>query len=641
MGTREAGLLSFISSTGSYNTETLEKDLNNIRFIYMDRGYWKIFVGKPEVLLSPNKTDITINIPIQEENQYKAGTIDFTGDLIFNKSELKENLETEESEVFSYGKLQRDIKRIETKYGDKGYGFVNVIPKFFNLPSDDGKTIHVMFDIRKGEKVRIGKIHITGNSYTRDKVIRREIRIFEGGLYSETNKSRSAENIQRLGFFDDVKIIPKTIKNRDDLMDMEVAIKERENTGTLEVGASYNGYYGFSFTGKVHKFNLFGRGYNVGFDVNLNFSRQFINLNFSDPYFLDSKWYLGTDFYFDNSNYNNFENSNWVLEGSEIIFPKCQDWEAEKQKVQNDIENGTLKTDEEIKKAQSSLNALQVDCVGSFPSIGYRGFSERKISGGITLGRSLTDTLRLLFYYRLENVSFSNIIDNALYPLDFANGLRNPIETIIEYDDRNDRLFPTNGIYSRGSITYDGIIGKFNYFTLSANTRFYQNLFWNIIFRLNVQYSHHIGLENGAEDIPFDRLFLLGGINSLRGFEDFSVGAKIRRSEALYKKAIQYDHPFPKKASSRVFGGTKEFYSNIELQFPIIPGAKLFGVLFIDVGTTYDTFDTIDWRSNWGAGLRMFSPIGPVRLEIGLPFEPRYDLGEQNSEIQFTIGLPF
>ena len=173
MGTREAGLLSFISSSGSYKKDILEKDLNNIRFVYMDRGYWKVFVGKPEILVSPDKTDITITIPIQEGDQYKAGSINFSGDLIFNEEFLKEGIETEELEIFSYGKLQRDIKRIEAKYGDKGYAFVNVIPKFFNLPTDDGKTIHLLFDIQKGKKVQIGKIHISGNSYTRDKVIRR------------------------------------------------------------------------------------------------------------------------------------------------------------------------------------------------------------------------------------------------------------------------------------------------------------------------------------------------------------------------------------------------------------------------------------------------------------------------------------
>ena len=630
MGTREWNLLSFISSAGSYSQDILEKDLNNIRFIYMDRGYWKVFVGKPEVVVSPDKTDLTISIPIQEGEQYKAGTIGFSGDLIFDTEYLKEGMETEESEILSYGKLQRDIRKIEAKYGDKGYAFVNVVPQFFNLPNEEGHTIHLLFDIQKGKKVRIGMIHIRGNSYTRDKVIRREIRIFEGELYSETNKRRSTENIRRLGFFDDVKIIPKTIKNRDDLVDMEVAITERENTGTLEMGAGYDGYFGFSFHGKIHKFNLFGRGYNIGLDANLNQSRQYINLSFSDPYFLDSRWYFGSDFYLDHWRRNTLKNN----------FPACVAFDKSKGRYRNNVESGRFKDEKARLEAQKKLQSQQELCWSSFPNVNNRGFAEKKIGGGITFGRSLTDTLKLLFYYRLETVELTNTIDNEFYPVDYASGFRNPVEAIVEYDERNDRLFPTAGAYSRSSIIYDGVFGKFDYFTLSTNFRFYRALFWEFIFRMNVQYSQHLVFSDNTEAIPFDRLFLLGGIDSLRGFKYFSVGPR-KKSDRIYQKALWYEHPHPESVSELIFGGRKEFYTNLELQFPVFPGAQLLGVLFVDIGTAYNELQSIDLRGNWGFGLRFFSPAGPIRLEMGFPFSPQPEFGEGSSEFQFTIGLPF
>ncbi len=628
MGTRETNLLSFISSAGTYNPEILEKDLNNIRFIYMDRGYWKVFVGKPEVMVSPNRTDITVSIPIQEGEQYQAGTIGFAGDLIFDEEYLKKGLETEESEIFSYGKLQRDIKRIETKYGDKGYAFVNVIPKFFNLPGDDGKTIHVLFEVQKGKKTKIGMIHITGNDYTRDKVIRREVRIFEGELYNETNKNRSVENIKKLGFFDDVKAIPKTIKNRDDLIDMEINIKERENTGTFEFGLGYDGFFGFSISGKLHKFNLFGKGYNVGMDVNLNLSRQYVNLNFVDPYFLDSDWYFGTDFYLDN----------WSEENEEI-FSACNKLDEKTAEKESQLAGGTL-TAEQLKKLDKEIESLDDRCISSFSKTTYRGFTEQKISGGVTLGRSLTDRWRLLFYYRLSLVELINTIDKTLYPVEEANGLRNPIEAIIEYDKRNDRIFPTAGMYSKSSITYDGILGKFDYFTLASNFRFYQNLFWNFIFRLNVQYSQHLTWDGEKSSVPFDQLFLLGGINSLRGFRYFSVGPR-KRSQTLYEKAKKYGLENAEQISERAFGGMKEFYTNWELQFLVFPSVRLSAVLFLDVGGAFDEFQDMDLRANWGVGLRLFSPMGPIRLEMGFPFNPRSEYGEGSSEFQFTMGLPF
>ena len=631
MGTREEGLLSFISSSGSYSRDLLEKDLNNIRYIYMDRGYWKVFVGKPEILLSPDKTDIIINIPIKEGEQYKAGTVRFAGDLIFSEEHLKAGLETEESEVFSYGKLQRDIKRLETKYGDKGYAFVNIIPKFFNLPNDDNQTIHLLFEIQKGKQVEIGMIHISGNDYTRDKVIRREVRIFEGELYNETNKNLSIANIQRLGFFDDVKIIPKTIKNRDDLVDMEVTIKERENTGTLEMGAGYNGYFGISFSGKLHKFNLLGRGYNMGVDANLGLSRQYMNINFSDPYFMDSRWYFSWDF-----SLNNWDDDTF----SSTLFEACDDVDKVKSEHDNKVASNGFETPEEVEKSKKKLEALRGKCLESFPGLNYRGFAEQTVGSGITLGRSLTDTLRFLFYYRLEKVKLTNTIDEILYPVESASGWQNPMEAIIEYDNRNDRIFPTAGVYARGSLTYDGLFSKFDYFTFSSNVRFYQPLFWELVFRLNLQYSQHLTWSDDKGAIPFNNLFLLGGINTLRGFKYFSVGPR-RKSEAIYKKAIKYGHPYPEKVSSRIFGGIQEFYTNLELQFPILSEAKLLGVVFVDIGTAYDELDFMEFRGNWGFGLRVFSPVGPIRLELGFPFVPDLDLGEKRSEFQFTMGLPF
>ncbi len=621
MGTKEAGLLSFLSSSGSYSQEILEKDLNNIRYIYLDRGYWKAHVDRPDIVISPDRRHIAITIRIHEGSQYKAGTIHFAGDLIFSKSELKEDLETSESDVFSYGKLQRDIQRIQRKYGDKGYAFVNVMPKFFIPPGED-RTVHVLFEIQKGKEVKIRKIAIFGNHYTRDKVIRREVRIFEGELYNETNKELSVANIRRLGFFDEVQMLPKTIKSRDDLADMEITIKERESTGSLDFGAAYGGqYYGLSFTGKLQKFNVFGTGRNIGMDMNLNFVRQLVNLNFSNPYFLDSRWYLGGDFYLDMWNDS---------KRTKNIFQGCDQYEEAKLKATSAGK---------VASTKDHLLRLQTKCWQNLPGNLQRGFSEQKISGGITFGRSVTDTLKLLLYYRLEKMTLTNSIDEELFPVKQVSGVRNPTEAIIEYDGRDDRLFPTGGFYSRGSLMHDGLFGKFNYLTVAANVRAYKKLIWNVVFRTNVQYSRHIGLGGGGLDVPFDRLFRLGGINSLRGFEFFSIGPR-RHSKILFQKATQYGHPNPNAIADRVYGGHQQLYVNWELQVPIFPSARAYGVLFVDMGAAYDEMFSMEWRSNWGAGLRVFTPLGPVRLEMGFPFFPQLDRGER-AQFNFTMGFPF
>ena len=631
MRTSPAGLFSFLTGSGAYSRSALEKDLNNIRFIYLDRGYWKVHVGRPDVFISPDRKDLSITIPIHEGHQYTTGSIQFGGDLLFSPGELKDELETSEGDVFSYGKLQRDIQNIQTRYGDHGYAFVNVIPKFF-LQRENQKTVHVMFDIQKGKKTYIRKIIILGHHYTRDKVIRREIRVFEGELYNETRKKQSVVNIKRLGFFDEVQILPKTIKGRGGLTDLEVIVKEKENNGTLDLSIAHDGYQGFTFRGKVHKFNVFGTGRSVGVDLNLNFIRQHINFNFTDPYFLDSNWYLGGDFFLDN----------WSDDReSQNIFKTCNQYETLKAGHESKAASGQFKTPGDLNTSAQHVQLAQTACWSSLPGSLYRGFSEQKISGGFTLGRSLiVDALKVLVYYRLENVTLTNSIDENLFPTAAASGLRNPIELIMEYDLRNDRLLPTSGFYSRGSVLYDGVLGKFNYLTLSANVRFYQKLIWKFVFRTNVQYSRHLPLDDGPAALPFDRLFRLGGINSLRGFEFFSVGPR-KHSTALFQKALKYGHPNPQAVADRVYGAGRQLFANWELQAPIVPSAKVFGLVFIDAGAAYNDLSFIDWRANWGVGLRLFTPLGPFRFELGFPFAPRFDQGEKTSNMNFTMGLSF
>ena len=650
MSTKEPNLLSFLSGAGSYSAENLEKDIGNIKYIYLDRGYWQVYVDKPKVFISPDQTEIFITISIKEGKQYKVGSMNFSGDLVFNTDYLKEGMETAEEEIFSYGKMQRDIKRIETKYGDKGYAFVNVVPRFFNDQSAND-LIHVLFEIQKGKEVSIRQVHISGNDYTRDKVIRREMRIFEGDLYNTTKKDQSAANIQRLGFFGEVNILPKTLSQRDDLVDMEVSVKERETTGVLEGGIGYNGYMGFEIRGKVHKTNLFGRGYDIGLDVNLSQMRQNISLSFSDPYFLDSKWHLGTEFYIDY-----WDDTPSVLVGEceeyKKVKEKYEKIEKDRSSLLGNVKNwftGGKESSENTEKQEELLRAKRACFYRSRSRSNYRGFATQIANVGLTLGRSVTDYLKLLLYYRIERVTLFNTIDSTLFPVEDASGVRDPLEGIIEYDRRNDRMFPTAGIYSRGSITYTGILGKFDYFTFSGNFRWYQELFWKLVFRVNVQYSRHFSLSGSLEDnMPFDRLFTLGGINSLRGFDYFSIGPR-RVSQKMLNEARELqamgDNINPEYSANYVYGGYQEFYTNLEIQFPILQAMRLMGVVFVDVGRVFDNFSDMtggaQLRGNWGAGLRLITPVGPMRLEMGFPFQPKSEWGEESSNFNFTMGFSF
>ena len=157
-------------------------------------------------------------------------------------------------------------------------------------------------------------------------------------------------------------------------------------------------------------------------------------------------------------------------------------------------------------------------------------------------------------------MKLENAIDEALYPIKSASGVRHPIEAILEYDKRNDRFLPTQGIYGRTSLAYDGLLSRFDYWTLSANARFYHTLFWQLVFRVNVQYNQHLVLSDS--EVPFDRLFLLGGIHSLRGFRYYAVGPR-KRSQLIYQKALKYQHPYPDIVSLYAVWGHKRIFTPI------------------------------------------------------------------------------
>ena len=496
MAIKTQNLLSFLSSAGSYNQEMLDRDVTVLQLLYLNKGYLTVQIDKPRVFISPDQKDISMFFHIKEGARFRVGSVDFSGDLLFPKEELAEGLKTKPYAFASQGRLRQDMDYLQTRYGDLGYAFVNILPKMYNLPTDDKQTVHIMFDIQKGNQVTIGQIPIYGNHRTRDKVIRRELRVFEGRLYNETNKKLSEINLNRLQFFENVKITPRTHRNRDDLIDLEVRVQERENVGVLEGGVGFDGYDGLRITGKVQNLNLFGLGHTIKLETQLNFRVQHITLDYDVPYFLDSDWHVGGEFNF------------YRIAEERSLFWNRNRWL--KSNCEANIKYSTQKN--QSAESKRMKNMAKNRCKNTFANfIKRRGYNEQNISGGFTIGRKLNDWLSLYLTYRWQHLHFYNSIDKSIYPVDEINGLRNPLELIAEFDVRDDRLFPKSGMLSRTSFTYDGVFTKFNYFRFSENLRWYKRLFWEVLFRVNFQYSRLFSFSGLSSDIPFDTWFSFRG----------------------------------------------------------------------------------------------------------------------------------
>jgi outer membrane protein insertion porin family len=294
MATQEGGFFSFLSGSGAYKQEAFDRDVQMLNILYFNEGYVQVKIDRPQVYVTPDKKGIYISIRVEEGEQFKVGSVDFTGDLLFSREELFETTSIEEQDIFRYQVLQDDLRALQAKYGDLGYAYANPIPRTRIREAD--REVDITFEIDKGHKVYIGKIATVGNSKTRDKVIRREMRIVEGELYNETRRRESLENIKRLGFFEEVNFNTKTPKGHNDIMDIDVVVKER-NTGTIQVGAGYSNYSKFVFNGQVNQINFLGKGQRLGVNIDLSKRQSLYKFSFTEPYFMDTEWSTGFDVY--------------------------------------------------------------------------------------------------------------------------------------------------------------------------------------------------------------------------------------------------------------------------------------------------------------------------------------------------------
>lgn len=290
---KEYGLFSWITSSGKYNKNQLAADVFNVESYFMDRGFINVKVSEPSVTLSPDRRWLFIIINVVKGDRFKINRIDLTGDLIFEKSEMIKGIKSKEGEYFNRSLIRDDIFNLTDLYGGLGYANANINP--LTRVDPERKTIDLTLNIDKNKLVYIDKIHITGNTKTRDKVVRRELRLAEGELYNIDRIKFSRERIYALGFFEEVSF---SMKPHDDsiLSDLFINVKEG-HTGTFTLGAGFSSIDKFILTTQMSFGNFLGYGQRVSLRAELSSRRQLADLSFYEPYFLDTDWSFGLRLY--------------------------------------------------------------------------------------------------------------------------------------------------------------------------------------------------------------------------------------------------------------------------------------------------------------------------------------------------------
>lgn len=314
MLTKQRNIFSIITKTGILDEDILKNDTQMLTAYYIDHGYLDVKISEPKIdLRDPKK--IQIEIEITEGPQYRIGEIDFRGDVLTTKEDLFRSIKTKRNDIYSTSAIRRDISALIEKFSNQGYANVEVTP----ATSTDEKNllVHLTLEIEKKKQVFFEKIQIVGNTKTRDKVIRRELRVAEEELYNATGLSKSRDRLKRTGFFKEVELTTSR-GSAEDKTNLEVKVEEAP-TGSISFGIGYSSIENVLGQISISDRNLFGLGYHGILKFKLGPETLDLRLSFTDPYFLGYNFAGGIDLY---NEFRDYDTYSYKILGGTLRFGK-------------------------------------------------------------------------------------------------------------------------------------------------------------------------------------------------------------------------------------------------------------------------------------------------------------------------------
>jgi outer membrane protein insertion porin family len=563
MATNEYGLLHFFNDSGLLKRDQLKQDIGKINTYYFNNGFINAQIGEPEI--THDKKGIYVKIIIKEGKRFKIGKVEISGDFLEKpRAEILKALITKEGNNYDREAIVKDMETVTQFYTDEGYANTDVNPKINTREKE--QLADVDFSINKGGLVYFNRITITGNTNTRDKVIRRQLEVIERDLYSSSKLKTSYANLNRLRYFEEIDF--KTEKGPDQsLMDVNIRVKEK-NTGMFMIGAGYSAIDQAVIMAQVTQQNFLGRGQILSLKASLGSTTNMYELSFTEPWLFDMPLWFKYDVWKYKRIYDSYT---WDSKGTGFTF--------------------------------------------SYPIW-------KKIYGSIGYRLSLDEI------QDVNNATAPWYIKGEVGPTD-TTIVNPPGQTVTSavtlgtgIDDTDDSIFPTKGTRANLFIQQaGGYFGGDNYYTKTGLSvaKFFP-LPLNLVFaakgRIGNIESHNTD-KQFPYDVPLSERYVLGGLGTIRGIQYLGVRGS---------------------GTSDVLGGTSMLVLNLEIVFPLIKSAGMKGVIFYDTGNTWEGgYKLNDLRQTVGAGIRWYSPIGPLRLEYGFVLDRKEN--ESSGRWEFSIGM--
>lgn len=563
--------MSWWNKDDQYSKQKLTADLETLKSFYLNQGYLEFAIDSTQISISPDKQDVFITVNITEGEKYTVSDIKLAGQLELPVEELTKLITLYKGDVFSRSKVSQTTKAIGDRLSEEGFAFsnVNAIPEI----DAENHTAAFTFFIDPGKKVYVRRINVTGNTRTKDNVIRRELRQLESAWYAGSKIKRSKQRLERLQFFDTVDFETPAVPGSNDQVDLNVRVAEK-STGSVQFGAGVSSNDGVVFGFNINQPNFLGTGNRVNIQLNTSSVNTVYSLSYTDPYFTPDGISRGFDIY------------------------------------RRDVDTGSNNTRN----------------IGTYQSSSY--------GGGVRFGVPLSENDFLSFGLSADYTKIDLTADSPLQYRDFcgnntgcSNGsvLMNLAWT---FDSRDNTLFPKRGVLQRLSAeaTIPGL--DLEYYKINYKHAWFKELNQDFSIMLNGELGY--AASYGSNPYPFYKNFYLGGVNSVRGYANGSLGPQQTDSVTNQEFSV---------------GGTKKVLGNIELFMPIpfVTETKQFRLSsFIDGGAIYldDQSVTADeLRYSVGLGLTWISPFGPLKIVYAKA------LNEEDTDdtetIQFQLGQQF
>lgn len=571
----QADCFTWVSRSDQYDKEKLNADLEKLRTFYLDRGYLNFQITSTQVTITPDKLDIYITVNIEEGASFRVGEVALAGNLVLPEHELMKLVSIESGEVFNRTKVADIVEALKDKLGQEGYSNANVNP----VPEihEEQQVADITFYIEPGNRMMVRRIIFEGNSKTKDEVLRRELIQMEAAVVNTKLIEDSRTRLNRTGYFKEVKVDLKPVPGVSDQVDIIYTVEEA-SSGQLGGGIGYSDVDGLVFNANVSNRNFLGTGNSL--DLSFNHSKAYTtyNLSYNNPYYT----------------------IHGVSRGFSLYFSET------------DLGRSTSVSDYTTDAMGGNVNYSYPITPVDRVSFGL-GYQKTKIA---VRAEALTSFEIQRFF--MNNGSRSNEVTVAF------GWMHNSLDRY---------LFPENGLRQGASFTFSAPGSSLQYYRLTYDLQWYKALSKGFVFTT----SGLIGFGDGygkTDALPFYRHFFAGGINSVRGYDDNSLG--------------------PRDTLNNPFGGNTLVTASAGLVIPHqwianIPSVR--AQLFVDAGQVYDlrnknhpfisslSRNPNGLRYSAGISVTWISPLAPLVFSYGVPINEKAT--DKIKKFAFTFGTVF